>query len=496
MNPTLAKIDLSGVLVETAVVPIFGMPLPLCAPLGLAYLNASLRREGVRVQPRDLAARLWYQDNSLHKELFALSMPPAGGYYGVRLPVVLSALRPGGFPQFQDLGERIFATAEAFAQDSIADLVLIHTVDANIPFAAAYGQAMRRKGAVVVLGGPGMSLQRVRHLMLLTGATDMVVVGEGERVAIDVVRSVVTGEPWSKIRGVSCLLNGQLIENPPHPLANIHSIDWPNFDGMELYDCIPMLTSRGCIRDCSFCSEKSLWGNYRLRKVEDVISEMNHHVLGHGARQIFFHDDLLNGNPRWLLRFCEQLTSLGSPHRWDCYLEPYRLTPHLINKLAEAGCNYIRMGVEHLSPEMLRIMGRGENLEEIETALTWVADANINLYFDLIVGHPGETEAHHQENICQVRRILRDKPSLGVSVNPYCLLDGAPTGQHPGAYGIEISRWGNRVLPQHWEYLRPIVSQFVADHSQFPTQDVVRRRVRELITTIEDAGRRVNTPVG
>lgn len=211
--------DLAQVLVETTVVPIFGMPLPLSTPLGLAYLNASLRLEGMSVTPRDLAARVWREEKPLHNELFTLSLPPAGGYYGVRLPVVLAALEPDSFPEFQHLGEKIWAVATKFAQESHADLVLIHTVDANIPFAAAYGKAMRDKGAVVALGGPGMNLARVRQLMLAIGAADLTTTGEGEQVVVDIVRAVATGTPFSDIRGVSCLNHEQFVENPPFPLA-------------------------------------------------------------------------------------------------------------------------------------------------------------------------------------------------------------------------------------------------------------------------------------
>jgi radical SAM superfamily enzyme YgiQ (UPF0313 family) len=471
--------------------PVFGMPPPLSPNLGLAYLNGALREAGFAPQTRDWVAHTLRTDPHLHADLFARAMPEAGGYYGVDLPLLLDAIAPGSWPVHGDLGRRIALAATEWAAEERPRIAFLHIVDANLYASSAFGAALRAGGAAVVMGGPSLSRPAVRELLLRIGACDVAVVGEGERAAVELCKRAEAGLPLRDLPGTSWLTeHGELAEQAAPGLASIHELPLPSFEGMPLYGAIPMLASRGCIRDCSFCSEKALWPTWRLRRVEDVVAELKGHLQSTGLRRVFFHDDLLNGNPRWLTRLCGELETLEV--QWECYLEPVRIEPELARALARGGLRYARMGVEHLSPPMLDLMNRKGGLQDVRAALDALCGAGINVFFDLVVGHPQESEAAHQECMAELEALLSRHPRAGVSVNPFSLLDSAPVGHDPARYGVVVERYAASQLPEAWLHLADIAPRFIRSHTQSPDRVTVLRRAGELRDVATRCGRRHN----
>ncbi len=467
-------------------------------PLGLAYLNGALRRAGFAPAYFDVGRWVRNEEPDLYARLSAVGFSPdEGGFFGPQLDLLLQIGRPELFDD-APLARAIERSARARAARLPAlDVALLTLWDSNLYYAAALGRILRERGTKVAMGGPGASLPQVRHLLVRLGAADWVMQGEGEERVVELARALAGGDAawWPRgatVRGP----RGEPVDTPPAGPLRIHDLPRPDFEGFDLDGWVPLISSRGCIRDCSFCTERAFWRRYRLRRVEEVLDEMEAAMARYGVRRFEFNDDLLNGNPRWLRRLCEGIVERGWDVRWICFMEPYRLDGDLLDLVARAGCTLIKFGVQHFDRSMLRLMGRGDEVEDVVGVLHGSVERGMRVDFDVIPGHPGETEEHHAVNLRRLPEVLDGRDGLRANVNPFLLLYGSRVHADPARYGVHIEVWGPERFPppvrKEFGYLAP---RFIRGYTQHPPRGVVAERTRQLEDVVRRASARHVLPV-
>ncbi|MCB9730285.1 MAG: radical SAM protein [Deltaproteobacteria bacterium] len=452
-------------------------------PLGLAYLNGALREAGFEPTYHDINAAVRREDPDLQGELVAHGFSPdEGGFFGPELPLLLELGRRDAMAD-APLADRILARARLDA-DRLPplDLALLTLWDSNLYYATALGRVLRERGTRVVMGGPSAQLQPVRELMVRLGAADAVVYGEGEVRVVEIARRTARGQSLEGIGGATLRgPDGRGVETLPTANLLVHSVPRPSFVGMPRDQYLPLITSRGCIRDCSFCTEKFNWRKFRQRRVEDVLDEMESLLDRYDIQSFEFNDDLINGHVRWLDTFLDALIERQWGIRWTCFMEPYRLSSEMIDKVARAGCTLVKYGVQHFDREMLRVIGRGDEVSEVVDTLRRTADHGIRVSFDIIPGHPGETERAHEVNMRMLPEVLSGHDLLEANLNPFLLLYGSPVHLQPELYGVDIQFWDETLFPvQVRGEFADLAPQFIRSYTQEPTRDVVIERTRQL----------------
>lgn len=132
-------------------------------------------------------------------------------------------------------------------------------------------------------------------------ALDSVVRGEGELTLLELMEKLDSPVTWDSILGLSFRRNGRIINNSPRPLiADLDNLPFPARDtppqhhlGMGLS---PIVGSRGCFRDCAFCSIHAFYGSsggrlQRFRSVANLVDEMEMLYHTFGVRFFIFNDD-------------------------------------------------------------------------------------------------------------------------------------------------------------------------------------------------------------
>jgi radical SAM superfamily enzyme YgiQ (UPF0313 family) len=132
-------------------------------------------------------------------------------------------------------------------------------------------------------------------------ALDTVVRGEGEFTLLELVNQLCAPDRWGSILGLSFRRDGQPVENPPRPLiADLDALPMPARDTPPQHHLgigyAPIAGSRGCYRDCSFCSIRSFYGAsqgrlQRFRSVSNLVDEMEMLYDRFGVRFFVFNDD-------------------------------------------------------------------------------------------------------------------------------------------------------------------------------------------------------------
>ena len=169
----------------------------------------------------------------------------------------------------------------------------------------------RNPEAIIVLGGPFLAALAPSILKNET-VFDCIVVGEGELTMVDIMGKIeAAGDEkvdWPSIQGILWRdENGHVVRNEQRPLIrDLDILPFPardflknstNLDKVDngILESIRMITSRGCVANCSFCAvnfysklqKGKLW---RGRSPQNIVDELEYLVDAYGARIINFSD--------------------------------------------------------------------------------------------------------------------------------------------------------------------------------------------------------------
>jgi radical SAM superfamily enzyme YgiQ (UPF0313 family) len=315
----------------------------------------------------------------------------------------------------------------------------------------AYDLARRIKqidaDALIVFGGihPTVATEEV----LGEGNADVVVRGEGEETFRELVQLALSGEEYRHIQGISYVADGRQVNNPdraliddldrippfPYHLFEDHLDRYPNFSGV--------FGSRGCPYSCTFCSSRSISGRrYRYHSVERVISECSTLIHKYKQKSIFLMDDNISVNKKHFIELCDAIVREGL-HKEAYFFGSMRgdnATDEILDHAARANFRIIGYGLETCSESLMKIINKGETVEEVFSAIRRTAEKGIHAYTTIIFGLPTETRKDRWDAM----RMVRSLPLSSVRFNTLVPYPGTP------AYGI-LAPQGKLFIKKQWE---------------------------------------------
>jgi Fe-S oxidoreductase len=158
---------------------------------------------------------------------------------------------------------------------------------------------------------------------------DYVVRGEGEETVVELLEALSDGGKPYGVKGVSFWDGDQIVHNPPRPLVqDLDSLPFPDLDlivGKENMSVTPILTSRGCPYNCTFCSVTEMFGHkFRRRSVENVMEELR--LLK--PRSVFFYDDIFNADAERMANLLELMLREGITPDWSAQCHTHLILKH------------------------------------------------------------------------------------------------------------------------------------------------------------------------
>lgn len=211
----------------------------------------------------------------------------------------------------------------------------------------------------------------------------------------------------------------QNIDETHHPVREIHTI---GENKPTIPFLMPMMTSRGCPFNCTFCARLSLVGrNVRYRSAEDVVEEIEMLYKKYRIRNIIFEDDTFTLNKPRLLKIFELLKEKKLDISWECQSKVNVLNKELIKLLKDNGCERISIGAESGNQEILDSINKKQTVEQIREVSKLIREAGINLSPFFMVGYPNETK----ESIEDTFNLLKDIDCYTAHVYPLVPMPGS-----------------------------------------------------------------------
>lgn len=195
--------------------------------------------------------------------------------------------------------------------------------------------------------------------------------------------------------------------------------------------------AEGCDHRCSFCTIPSIRGPLASRTIAAVRTEAES-LLAQGVKElVLVAQDLTawgrdTGSQRGLAELLEALVPLpGLIRLRPMYLYPGGLTPELLGFMRDAGAPllpYFDVPLQHAHPDILKSMGRPFARDPrlvVERIREYLPAAALRT--SIIVGYPGETEAHFKA----LKDFIRESRFHHLGVFGYCDEEGTRAFELP-----------------------------------------------------------------
>jgi len=302
------------------------------------------------------------------------------------------------------------------------DIVGITSMTVTFPSALQAAHVLKEScpAALTVLGGPHATFMDVNTLSECADV-DVVVRREGEETFLELADCVTEKRKFDKVAGITFRKNGKIVQTPDRPfIQNLDELPYPahHLLPLEKYrpgrsifgkKILPIITSRGCPFQCSFCVTSRMVGKkFRARSPKSVVDELEWLKNEHGAEAFCFYDDALTLDRKRIIEICDEIKNrkIGVP--WDCQTRADLVSREILGKMTDAGCQLVSFGVESGSTQQLKAMGKGTTVEQNENAISWAKEAGLLVAISMVIGYPGETVETLKETLDFIDRVRPD----------------------------------------------------------------------------------------
>lgn len=154
---------------------------------------------------------------------------------------------------------------------------------------------------------------------------------------------------------------------------------------------MPVLTGRGCVGKCTFCSPSI--GGFRKRSIEQVIYEIEYLNSKYEFDKIMFYNEMFYPTVREIKDFCARYKELKARKPWIAQVRvDADIDVDTFVLMKEAGCCVVSAGIESGSDKVLALMNKKTTSQQIREFFRNTKAANLPSNGTFIVGNEGETE--------------------------------------------------------------------------------------------------------
>lgn len=268
-------------------------------------------------------------------------------------------------------------------------------------------QRLRAAGcrAHITVGGHFATFE-YENILRAFPAVDSVVRHEGELTFKELCRRVLAAEPVTGLAGAITRGPAGIVDGGKRALPPLDALPFPDRRGSPHavmgVPTAPLVGSRGCYADCSFCciyayAENADGARYRRRSPENVAAEMRREYEGRGVRLFIFHDDnfFVPSAKKNIERYARLGELLAAYRMTDIALvikcRPNDVDPELSALLKSLGLIRAYVGIETNSDEGIVSLNRRITAADNRRALEVLRELDVYHSYNVLIFDPEAT---------------------------------------------------------------------------------------------------------
>ena len=286
----------------------------------------------------------------------------------------------------------------------------------------------------VVLTGPHVTVY-AREILRDNEAVNFITLGEYEFTLVELFNRLKEGATDFKMTGLAFRgMYGVWVSGERGFIKDINILPYPEFslfpcnespnlaiytDGVCTYfPAVTLHSSRGCPFQCDFC----LWnqvmysnGKYRTFSPKRVVDEMEHVIKNFGAKEIYFDDDDFCISKKHVLTICREIMERKLNIKWSCMGDAMCVDEEMIKAMADAGCIFMKFGVESGNPQVLKNIGKPLKPEKAIEISKLCRKHKIRTHATFSFGLDGETMETMEETLRLANKIKFDYAQASIT---------------------------------------------------------------------------------
>ena len=307
--------------------------------------------------------------------------------------------------------------------------------------------------AKIVIGGQGMIKSENTSFnedpyfakeLMAAGVIDYYIQGEAEKALPELMRG---NDTFPGINSDSFAERSSMNQVPAYDFSD-HDICAYHSGYSE--GQLPLESSRGCVRSCSFCDWPVYAGGFRSKPGDQLFEECVNYYHQHACTNYYFNDSLINGDLKDFRQFNRRLVEYyeqnNLPDRTIKYSGMYIVRkPNQWQEedwalISRGGADTLLIGVETGSDRVRKEMAKGFNSADLDFTVQMASRYKIKLYFLMIVGWPSETREDFDETLDLLRRYQRyvaDGTLMGINFGTSLTIgEGTPVYNNPEKFNL------------------------------------------------------------
>jgi len=185
-------------------------------------------------------------------------------------------------------------------------------------------------------------------------------------------------------------------------------IDRHQTNGINLGRSMPILGTRGCPFQCTFCSNPAMWTQrWIARNPRLLADEMERYLREYGVTNFDFQDLTAIVKRQWIVDFCRELIrrDLGITWQMPSGTRAEVFDTEVADLLYRSGCRALAFAPESGSPEILKAVKKQVDLGHMLIAMRAAVRRGLKLSCFIVIGFPDDTPATLRATIRLIRRM-------------------------------------------------------------------------------------------
>ncbi|MCX5695225.1 MAG: radical SAM protein [Candidatus Omnitrophica bacterium] len=353
-------------------------PMP---PMGLGYLASVIENMGIEVRILDCLISDWNKEEAVNGDLIQVGLSE------------------------KEIAERIL--------DFNPDLIGLNCQFSrqHRTYSKVFSLIKKISPKCVIVAG-GAHTTVCPKEVLSEQDCDYVIIGEAENsfkelieyLKLDKDIGTIDGLGWKQDRKLNINLKNKWISDlDTLPFPAYHLMDLEKYFKLELSHGFrhrekfsPIITSRGCIAKCTFCSANKVWGNkYRTRSIDNVIKEMRLLKDKYGIQELMFEDDNVTADPKRAKELFSRMVEEELDFIWDTPngVGIWSMDEEMLDLMKQSGCVNVNFPVESGSQRVLtEVIRKPLKLTKVRKLTDYCRKIKLGYGMFFVVGLPGETK--------------------------------------------------------------------------------------------------------
>jgi len=239
------------------------------------------------------------------------------------------------------------------------------------------------------------------HTLNECPAIDIIVRGEAEQTAIDLVEAWEKRTPLTEIPGIAYRENGMPTASTHRPpIADLDAyrpgwelVEWEEYELFGFGRSAGMQFSRGCPLTCTYCGQWMFWKKWRHRSPENFVEQLRILAHDYGVKIVWMADENFGADRDVTIDVLNRLieANLGLSLNINMTAADVARDADIMHLYKAAGVDYVVMGIESLENPVITSIRKNNPFDISKRAVQALRENSILALTNIIYGLEDES---------------------------------------------------------------------------------------------------------